>query len=103
MWSSSSSSQPHHRYHYSIVQAIKKFAKDAKSLLSCSAGLGALIFFDDYASILIVGNSFQPLLGALKVCAWAPVLTLNYRITSTDHEFPLSAYISHIGVQTAVA
>lgn len=49
-------------------QAIKKFAKDAKSLLTCSVGLGALIFFDDYASILIVGNSFQPLLGVLKVC-----------------------------------
>ena len=43
-----------------LAASLKRFAKDARSCLATACALAGLIFFDDYASILIVGNSFRP-------------------------------------------
>ena len=45
-------------------------------------GLGSLVFFDDYSSILIVGNSLRPLLAAVRMSAakfgkWPPAPCLG--------------------------
>lgn len=34
---------------------------------ACTVALGCLIFFDDYSSILIVGNSLRDVVGAVGV------------------------------------
>eukprot|EP00617_Octactis_speculum_P024078 CAMPEP_0185745058 /NCGR_PEP_ID=MMETSP1174-20130828/3358_1 /TAXON_ID=35687 /ORGANISM="Dictyocha speculum, Strain CCMP1381" /LENGTH=537 /DNA_ID=CAMNT_0028418849 /DNA_START=249 /DNA_END=1862 /DNA_ORIENTATION=- len=51
-----------------LAKLLKRFATDASSCLRTAALLACLIFFDDYSSILIVGNSFRPLVGMLGVC-----------------------------------
>ena len=50
----------------SLVKGV--FNTRRKGLLS-SIGLGSLVFFDDYSSILIVGNSLRPLVRSVKIAA----------------------------------
>ena len=50
-----------------IVRHLMRFANTRKKGQGVATGLGALIFFDDYANTLIVGNTMQPLMDKLKI------------------------------------
>jgi len=45
-----------------VVDACSRFVKTKRSAQGMSAGLGGLIFFDDYANTLIVGNTMRPII-----------------------------------------
>jgi Na+/H+ antiporter NhaC len=88
-----------------LAQSLKRFAKDARSCLATSASLAALIFFDDYASILIVGNSFRPLLPLLNVCREKFAMLLHFVAVCVSATSPVSSWIGlQVGsVSTATA
>jgi Na+/H+ antiporter NhaC len=50
-----------------LAKQITKFAKTAKSGMISSWLLGVLIFFDDYANSLIIGNMMRPITDKLKI------------------------------------
>jgi|MDSY01.2.fsa_nt_gb Na+/H+ antiporter NhaC len=88
-----------------LAKSLKRFAKDARSCLATSASLAALIFFDDYASILIVGNSFRPLLPLLNVCKEKFAMLLHFVAVCVSASSPVSSWIGlQVGsVSTATA
>ena len=85
--------------------SLKRFAKDARSCLATACALAGLIFFDDYASILIVGNSFRPLLPALRVCKEKFAGLLHFVAVCVSASSPVSSWIGQqVGmVSTATA
>ncbi len=48
-----------------LAHLLMSFMSSARRALGCAYALGTIIFFDDYSSVLIVGNSLQPVLPAL--------------------------------------
>lgn len=52
---------------HGIVQRIVKWASDAKRGQIAATILGIVIFFDDYANTLIVGNTMRPVTDKLKI------------------------------------
>ncbi|MFX3625807.1 MAG: Na+/H+ antiporter NhaC family protein [bacterium] len=50
-----------------FVNIIAKYARTAKSGQLVTWALGIVIFFDDYANTLVVGNSMRPLTDRLKI------------------------------------
>jgi Na+/H+ antiporter NhaC len=50
-----------------IVMHVGRWAKSARSGQVSAWAMGLLIFFDDYANTLIVGNTFRPLCDKLKI------------------------------------
>lgn len=88
-----------------LAASLKRFAKDARSCLATACTLAGLIFFDDYASILIVGNSFRPLLPALRVCKEKFAALLHFVAVCVSASSPVSSWIGQqVGmVSTATA
>ena len=52
-----------------LATLVKGFFTSRQAGALSSIGLGSLVFFDDYSSILIVGNSLRPLLQAVRLSA----------------------------------
>lgn len=52
-----------------LAGLVKNFFTSRRRGGFSAMGLGALVFFDDYSSILIVGNSLRPLLRTVKLSA----------------------------------
>ena len=50
-----------------IVNAIVKWAVDARRASLATAGMGLAIFFDDYANTLVVGNTMRPVTDSMNV------------------------------------
>ena len=50
-----------------LAQQITKFAKTARSGMISSWLMGIMIFFDDYANSLIIGNMMRPITDKLKI------------------------------------
>ena len=50
-----------------VVDHISKYAKDARSGQLATWLLGIVIFFDDYANTLVVGNTMRPITDKLKI------------------------------------
>lgn len=50
-----------------VVNRLSKYVKDARSASLVTWFLGILIFFDDYANTLVVGNTMRPLTDKMKV------------------------------------
>ncbi len=85
----------------SLVQAISHRTKSSRSGQVYTAVLGTLIFFDDYANSLIVGNSMRPLTDSLKIsreklsflvdATAAPVATIGIISTWTAYQIGLVA------------
>ena len=88
-----------------LARSLKRFARDAKSCLTTACGLAGLIFFDDYASILIVGNSFRPLIPALRVCREKFAALLHFVAVAVSASSPVSSWIGQqvgmVGAATA--
>lgn len=62
-----------------IVESISKFASNARRGQIATWFMGVLIFFDDYANTLIVGNTMRPLTDKLKISREK----LSYLVDST--------------------
>jgi len=62
-----------------IVDKLSSFAKNARMGQLATWGMGVLIFFDDYANTLIVGNTMRPLADRLRISREK----LSYLVDST--------------------
>ena len=52
---------------HGVVDKISKYAKSARSGQVATLSMGLLIFFDDYANTLLVGNTMRPFTDKLKI------------------------------------
>jgi Na+/H+ antiporter NhaC len=50
-----------------IVRSVTRFTTDRRRGQVVTAGLGVVIFFDDYANTLVVGNSMRPVTDRLRI------------------------------------
>ena len=50
-----------------IIEILQRYARTVRSTLGVTFGMGLLIFFDDYANCLLVGNTMRPLTDRLRV------------------------------------
>lgn len=50
-----------------VVNKVSKYANNAKSGQLATWALGIIVFFDDYANTLIVGNTMRPITDRLKI------------------------------------
>ncbi|MDZ7344262.1 MAG: Na+/H+ antiporter NhaC family protein [candidate division KSB1 bacterium] len=78
-----------------IVEALSKFATSSRSGQVVSWAMGMLIFFDDYANTLIVGNTMRPVTDRLKISREK----LSYIVDSTAAPIasiaPISTWIGY--------
>jgi Na+/H+ antiporter NhaC len=92
-----------------LVDAISKKAKTRRSGMLTSWGAGLVVFFDDYANCMLVGNTLRPLTDRLKISreklayivdsTAAPVATvavvstwIGYQVGLLDEIFEGNAY-----------
>ena len=73
-----------------IVERISRYAKTPKSGAIATWAMGMLIFFDDYANTLIVGNTMRPYTDKLKISREK----LSYIVDSTAAPIASIAIIS---------
>jgi Na+/H+ antiporter NhaC len=73
-----------------IVQKLSKFAKNQRGGQLATWAMGVLIFFDDYANTLIVGNTMRPFTDRLRVSREK----LSYIVDSTSAPIASIALIS---------
>ncbi len=52
---------------HGVVEKISKYAKSVRSGQIATLSMGLLIFFDDYANTLLVGNTMRPFTDKLKI------------------------------------
>jgi len=52
---------------HGVVKKISKYAKSARSGQIATLSMGLLIFFDDYANTLLVGNTMRPFTDKLRI------------------------------------
>jgi Na+/H+ antiporter NhaC len=83
-----------------LARALKRFATDARSFQRTAACLAACIFFDDYASVLIVGNSFRPLLPLVGACREKFAMVLHFVAVAVSASMPVSSWV---GMQVGCA
>ena len=73
-----------------VVNRISKFAKTPKSGQLATWFLGIVIFFDDYANTLIVGNTMRPITDRLKISREK----LAYLVDSTAAPIAAIAFVT---------
>lgn len=73
-----------------IVQVISRFASSRRSTLLATWLLGLVIFFDDYANTLVVGNTMKPLADRMKISREK----LSYVVDSTAAPVSAIAFIT---------
>lgn len=86
---------------HGIVQILTRFASNRKRGQVATWLMGVLIFFDDYANTLIVGNTMRPLTDKLKIsreklsflvdCTAAPITNIAIISTWIGYEISLIA------------
>ncbi len=87
-----------------LVDLILRYARSVRSALGVSFGMGLMLFFDDYANCLVVGNSMRPVTDRLRISreklayivdsTAAPVAGLS--IFSTWIAFEVSTYAAQL-------
>jgi len=50
-----------------LITSLLGFARSVRSTLAVTFGMGVLIFFDDYANCLLVGNTMRPLADRMRI------------------------------------
>lgn len=75
---------------HDMVEKISKYAKSPKSGMISTWCMGIMIFFDDYANSLLVGNSMRPITDRLKISREK----LAYIVDSTAAPVTCIAFIS---------
>jgi len=82
-----------------IVEFLSRYAKSARTAQLATWAMGVLVFFDDYANTLIVGNTMRPLTDRLKISREK----LAYLVDSTAAPVATIAIISTwIGYQLSL-
>ncbi|MCB9649538.1 MAG: Na+/H+ antiporter NhaC family protein [Deltaproteobacteria bacterium] len=82
-----------------IVQAVARRAHDARSGSLATWGMGMLVFFDDYASSLLIGTTMRPITDRLQISREK----LSYIVDSTAAPISSLALISTwIGYEVSV-
>jgi len=78
-----------------IVEKLSRYAKSSRSGQATTWAMGMLIFFDDYANTLIVGNTMRPVTDRLKISREK----LSYIVDSTAAPIasiaPISTWIGY--------
>lgn len=81
-----------------IVKKLSKYAKDKKSSQMVTWFLGIVVFFDDYANTLVVGNTMRPITDSYRISREK----LSYLVDSTAAPVASIAFITTwIGAQLA--
>lgn len=81
-----------------IVKKLSKYAKDKKSSQLVTWFLGIVVFFDDYANTLVVGNTMRPITDSYRISREK----LSYLVDSTAAPVASIAFITTwIGAQLA--
>ena len=73
-----------------VVDHISKIAKDARSGQFSTWVLGVVIFFDDYANTLVVGNTMRPITDKLRISREK----LSYIVDSTAAPIAAIAFVT---------
>jgi Na+/H+ antiporter NhaC len=82
-----------------LVQFLQRIAKGRRSGQAVTASLGGVMFFDDYCSAMVVGNTMRPLTDALRISR----AKLAFLVDSTAAPISCVAIISTwIGVQASL-
>jgi Na+/H+ antiporter NhaC len=84
---------------HGLVEAARHWIRGARSAQAATAVLGVLIFFDDYANTLLVGNTMRPVTDRMRVsreklsylvdCTAAPVATVAVLSTWVGYQVGL--------------
>ncbi|PCH98175.1 MAG: sodium:proton antiporter [Bacteroidetes bacterium] len=93
-----------------VVDHISKYAKDARTGQLATWMLGIVIFFDDYANTLVVGNTMRPVTDKLKISreklsyivdsTAAPVAAIAFVTTWIGFELGyIESAVENIGIQ----
>ena len=61
--------------------------------LLCAYGLGLLIFFDDYSSILIVGSALRPVLSSIDVSPEKGAMIIHALGVNLASSAPVSSWL----------
>ncbi len=87
-----------------LIDKLVKFARSVRSTLFVTWGMGLLIFFDDYANCLLVGNTMRPLTDRLRISreklayivdsTAAPIAGIS--LLSTWIAFEVSTFEAHL-------
>ncbi|MFT7462529.1 MAG: Na+/H+ antiporter NhaC [Pseudohongiellaceae bacterium] len=87
-----------------LIEKLVTFARTVRSTLFVTWGMGLLIFFDDYANCLLVGNTMRPLTDRLRVSreklayivdsTAAPIAGIS--LLSTWIAFEVSTFEAHL-------
>ena len=87
-----------------LIDKLVKFARTVRSTLFVTWGMGLLIFFDDYANCLLVGNTMRPLTDRLRISreklayivdsTAAPIAGIS--LLSTWIAFEVSTFEAHL-------
>jgi Na+/H+ antiporter NhaC len=75
---------------HGVVDLLSKYAKNARSSQLVTWFMGVLIFFDDYANTLIVGNTMRPLTDRYKISREK----LSYLVDSTAAPIAAIAFVT---------
>src|SRR5690606_17410885 len=73
-----------------IVQLVSRFAKTPRSSALATWVMGMFVFFDDYASSLLVGNTMRPITDAVRISREK----LSYIVDSTAAPIASLALVS---------
>lgn len=73
-----------------LVESVRHWIKDARSAQFSAAVLGLMIFFDDYANTLLVGNTMRPVTDRMRVSREK----LSYIVDSTAAPIATVAWLS---------
>jgi Na+/H+ antiporter NhaC len=73
-----------------LVESVRHYIRDARSAQFATAVLGVMIFFDDYANTLLVGNTMRPVTDRMRVSREK----LSYIVDSTAAPIATVAWLS---------
>lgn len=82
-----------------IGEYVAKKAKSIKNTLLATWSMGVLIFFDDYANTLIVGNTMRPITDKMKVSREKLSFIVDLTAAAVSSIVPISTWIAfEVGV-----
>jgi len=78
-----------------IGEYVAKKAKTIKNTLLVTWSMGVLIFFDDYANTLIVGNTMRPITDKMKVSREKLSFVVDLTAAAVSSIVPISTWIAY--------
>ena len=78
-----------------IVDAVTPFARNPRRGKIATAGAGLAIFFDDYANMLIVGNTMRPITDRLKISREKLAYIVDSTAAPVAAVVPISTWVGY--------